>query len=229
MQPQRPPVGAALLETYADLLLAFGLGGLLGSLVSSLFGLRLDEPRGAILALVVCLQLGFLAVVFWRMRMGRYDFLKNMFGTIQAMPRGIASGIGWGFLLFTVNYLLSILGRVSQTQSQTGQSVWNQLAGESPLSIVAAFAIGAILAPVAEEMFFRGLLFGRLKAVGLPWLGMVLSATLFALAHMEPGSMIILFAFGMVFVWLYVRTGTLVAPIIAHATNNALGLMMLFG
>jgi membrane protease YdiL (CAAX protease family) len=87
------------------------------------------------------------------------------------------------------------------------------------------FAI--VLAPVAEEFIFRGMLFPFIKQLGFPktaWLGVSL---LFALVHATPSIFIPLFVLAMALTWLYEKTDTLLAPIFAHALFNAAGLILI--
>lgn len=99
-----------------------------------------------------------------------------------------------------------------------------------------------LLAPAYEELLFRRVLFGRLWKAGRPLLGMLLSSLAFALVHEIPGTSangpaeiaqlwLIYGGMGAAFCWLYRRTGTLWAPIAAHALNNAvaLAILMIFG
>jgi membrane protease YdiL (CAAX protease family) len=103
-------------------------------------------------------------------------------------------------------------------------------------SFLALFAI--VLAPAYEELLFRRVLFGRLWQAGRPWLGMLLSSLAFALVHEVPGTSangpweiaqlwLVYGGMGAAFAWLYQRTGTLWAPIVAHALNNAIALAAL--
>lgn len=101
---------------------------------------------------------------------------------------------------------------------------------------LALFAI--VLAPAYEELLFRRVLFGRLWKAGRPWLGLVLSSAAFALIHEIPGTSangpleiaqlwLVYGGMGAAFAWLYKRTGTLWAPIAAHALNNGIALAAL--
>ena len=102
------------------------------------------------------------------------------------------------------------------------------------------FVFAVLLAPAYEELLFRRVLFGRLWAAGRPGLGLVLSSVAFALTHEPPGLSgnhgaalaVLLLTYtlmGAAFAWIYRRTGTLWAPVIAHATSNliACGLLMM--
>ena len=108
-----------------------------------------------------------------------------------------------------------------------------------PLFLV-LFAV--VLAPAYEELLFRRVLFGRLWQAGRPWLGMLLSSLAFALVHEVPGTSangpaeiaqlwLVYGGMGAAFCWLYRRTGTLWAAIIANGLNNAVALaaLVLFG
>ena len=88
------------------------------------------------------------------------------------------------------------------------------------------FAV-VIMAPVAEEIFFRGFIFGGLiRPLGLPW-AMVASGVLFGMFHISSGHAIgVVLPFsliGMLFAWLYHRSGSLWTNIFAHMLFNVVG------
>ncbi|MEX0658527.1 MAG: type II CAAX endopeptidase family protein [Egibacteraceae bacterium] len=92
-----------------------------------------------------------------------------------------------------------------------------------------------VVAPIAEELFFRGFVFPALvKRVGL-WAGIVLSALIFGFVHLNQtedllgGALLLarLVPLGMLFAWLYHWRGTLVIPIIVHAVFNAASVALL--
>ena len=77
----------------------------------------------------------------------------------------------------------------------------------------------AVVTPIAEEWFFRGLLFRRWlhKWGTLP--AVIASSLAFAIAHAD---ILGAFVFGVVMCALFARSGSLWAPTIVHATNNAI-------
>ena len=84
-----------------------------------------------------------------------------------------------------------------------------------------------VLAPVAEEFVFRGMLFPFVKQLGFPkiaWFGV---SCLFALIHFNAPTFLPLFAFALAQTWLYDRTDNLLAPIASHALFNAANLVVL--
>jgi membrane protease YdiL (CAAX protease family) len=92
-----------------------------------------------------------------------------------------------------------------------------------------------VLAPVAEETIFRGILFQGLRARAGFWVAALMSAALFTLAHLGEGggwlaSAVIIsgiLPLGLVFAALVERRGSLLPSVVAHATYNAIGVATL--
>jgi len=83
-----------------------------------------------------------------------------------------------------------------------------------------AVVIGA---PIGEEVFFRGFLYGSLRArLGLSRAAAI-SAAVFGLFHVQPLLILVMFFVGFGLAILYERRGSLVAPIAAHAVFNVIG------
>jgi len=95
----------------------------------------------------------------------------------------------------------------------------------APPPVVLTFVVLTVLvAPIAEETFFRGYLFRALATrYGAAW-GYGVSAGLFAFFHDILALALPLALSGLLFAWAYRRTGNLLAPLTAHATSNALAL-----
>jgi membrane protease YdiL (CAAX protease family) len=85
-----------------------------------------------------------------------------------------------------------------------------------------------LLAPVAEECFFRGILYPAIKQAGFPRLAFWLTSIAFAAIHQNLAAFIPLMVLAMLLVVLYERTNNLLAPISAHATFNAVQLVIMF-
>jgi membrane protease YdiL (CAAX protease family) len=83
-----------------------------------------------------------------------------------------------------------------------------------------------IEAPVVEELLFRGVLFGGLTKIMPIWPAILLSGLIFAVIHINAATLIPLWFLGAAFAWLYVRTGTLLAPMAVHFTFNAINLAL---
>jgi membrane protease YdiL (CAAX protease family) len=98
------------------------------------------------------------------------------------------------------------------------KSVWTTV-------YLGVFAV--VLAPVAEEFIFRGMLFPFVKQLGFPKLAWFGVSFLFALIHLNAPTLVPLFVFALALTWLYDRTDNLLAPITAHALFNATNLAVL--
>lgn len=84
--------------------------------------------------------------------------------------------------------------------------------------------IAVILAPVVEEVTFRGVAFGALISRGLSGpAAVVLSSLAFAISHLQysPAAMLIVFISGIGFAVLRLWSGTILVPIVAHMAANA--------
>ena len=96
---------------------------------------------------------------------------------------------------------------------------------EGNLNLAALSFLALIAAPVAEETFFRGFVFAGVgKRLGFGW-GAILSALLFALAHIDPGALIPIFFLGLLLAWLYARTRSIWACIFTHCLYNSIALL----
>ena len=83
------------------------------------------------------------------------------------------------------------------------------------------FIVG-LLAPLAEELVFRGaVLKSLLQWKQNPWVGIVISAILFALIHMNPAQMPHAFLVGLLLGWMYWRTDSIVPGVVYHWVNNS--------
>jgi membrane protease YdiL (CAAX protease family) len=79
-----------------------------------------------------------------------------------------------------------------------------------------------ILAPIAEELFFRGVVFNALRREGGRRWAYLGSSALFAVIHLDLVVLVPLFLLGLALAWVYERTNNLLAPIAMHATVNAI-------
>lgn len=85
-------------------------------------------------------------------------------------------------------------------------------------ALIGLFAV--VLAPVAEEALFRGILFPTLRDAGWPKTAAWGVSLGFGLIHANAAAFLPLSAFGGFLAWLYLRTGNLLAPITAHFVFN---------
>lgn len=78
-----------------------------------------------------------------------------------------------------------------------------------------------IAAPIAEEVFFRGLIYTRFKN-GMPkYLAAVLAAMIFGFAHGQLIWALATFVIGLIIIWVYEQTNSIIPCIALHFLNNA--------
>ncbi|HEX2360402.1 MAG TPA: CPBP family glutamic-type intramembrane protease [Solirubrobacterales bacterium] len=96
----------------------------------------------------------------------------------------------------------------------------------TPVVVVALYASTCVIAPLTEETFFRGFLFGGLRRRWPFWAAAGVSGLIFGVVHAGTGVAAIPFlaALGIVFAYLYERTGSIWPSIIAHTLNNLLAI-----
>ena len=88
------------------------------------------------------------------------------------------------------------------------------------LDIVLFFVVGVLVAPMAEEVFFRGILYGFFRRWGVS-AALVLSTLLFVLPHLGTSGLPITQVIGgVLFAVAYEKEGSLIVPIIIHASGN---------
>jgi membrane protease YdiL (CAAX protease family) len=95
---------------------------------------------------------------------------------------------------------------------------------DSPLAFAGAGLLVCVVAPMAEEIFFRGFLFGALRRRGLV-VATLVSGLAFGLAHVASapiGFLVPLALLGMILALIYERTGSLYPSMALHAVNNSI-------
>jgi membrane protease YdiL (CAAX protease family) len=95
----------------------------------------------------------------------------------------------------------------------------------SPLGLVALVLVVGIVAPLGEEIFFRGFAHRAFRARLGAVAGAAASAALFALVHVSPSSFVPIFLIGLLLAYLYERTGSLAAPFALHTVNNSFAVL----
>jgi len=88
------------------------------------------------------------------------------------------------------------------------------------------FVVG-LLAPLAEELVFRGaILRALLRWDKNAWVGIAISAVLFAIIHMNPAQMPHAFLVGLLLGWMYYRTDSIVPGVVFHWVNNSVAYVL---
>lgn len=202
---------------------------------ASAFTEALGQPGALVqmLTAVAGMSAAALLLYFWRRPANAMQRQRSL--EAARRPRTWAWAAAAGLVVFGGSSLGGWLISLSGVEPvPSNLALVDEASRRWPLFLV-VFAV--VLAPAYEELLFRRVLFGRFLDAGRPWLGLVLSSIAFALMHEVPGlsanpplavvQLLAVYAgMGAVLCWLYWRTGTLWAPIAAHAVNNALALLV---
>ena len=85
-----------------------------------------------------------------------------------------------------------------------------------------------IMAPLVEELLFRGAIQGYMLRKGMkPLHAILIASAIFGIVHMNPIQIPFAFAIGLIFGWLYYRTGSVVPGIIGHFINNSIACLQM--
>jgi hypothetical protein len=206
----------SLLDTWVGVgLLALINAGLLAGLF--LFreqAERLMQGAGIILAELIYL-LPVLLIFGWR----RISFGSLGFTKFDSATMGLGCGLliaAYGVVM-AHNLLLMFLGVDTQ-----GEAIFKALSElENPAWLL---IVGVLVAPLVEEIFFRGFLFqGFRQRYG--WIpALALSSVIFAAAHLDPVSFIPTFVLGAVMAYVYHRSNSIWPGILLHFLNNGFAL-----
>jgi uncharacterized protein len=142
------------------------------------------------------------------------------------------SAIGWVFAVLGIYYAGAIAFSAIILQPKQ-EDIGKELGVCNPgvgIVIAAVLAI-VVLAPVAEEIFFRGFFFAGLRTRWSVWPSAVLSGAIFGLVHAPTGptAAIPLAGLGVGLAWLYNKTGSILPCVLAHFLNNALAISVVIG
>lgn len=133
--------------------------------------------------------------------------------------------------MWLVYGLLETAGYVKWIESLGVETVQDSVRALQKVDDAAFLALmrfsAIVVAPICEEVIFRGYLYGVAKRYCGPIAAALGSALIFSAAHTSLVALLPLALFGLVLVWLYERTGSLWTPIAAHACFNALTVVQL--
>lgn len=140
---------------------------------------------------------------------------------LGAMFRWPRLGAYWAVVagMFAIQFVFSI---AAITLTELLVPGFDDALGDMGTGNVVLAMLGIVIVPpLVEETLFRGVLIERFAVKWRLWVGILLSAVLFAVLHVDPLGALM---FGVVTTLLYLRTGSLWPGILLHATNNLVAL-----
>lgn len=207
------------------------LGAALMAFVRIVFKTGEDYSVWRIVAAAVCFQGATLVLVHLFLREHEMRWAEA-FGFAHQWRRALLLGVLMALLFLPVGIGLqwasaNLMTRV-HVEPVEQQAVQTLRVSASWLSraLLAAVAIG--LAPVAEEVLFRGILYTALKQAGLRHLALWGTSVAFAIIHGNLATLLPLLVLSVALTLLYEKTNNLLAPIVAHAFFNGMNFLRLF-
>lgn len=146
----------------------------------------------------------------------------------------LPASLGMAIILILLNTGLALgyqaLFRIDENKLISNQrsSYFTAMSRSRKRSII-TILFGGILAPLCEEIYFRGLLLSWFLAFFNPWIGIVATAVIFGIAHYDSAGVIVTGIIdGVALAFLFVWFGSLWIPIMVHVFNNTIGLVAFF-
>ena len=211
---------AALLAVFVVAAIAFAL--LAAAIEIGGGSVTEDGPPGLLISatLVQDAALAAAAIVF--SAIWARGLTPATFG-LRSVP--LRAAVGWSALAYATFWVataifVTIVGEPEQ------QDLVRDLREQDALATLIGFGfLLTIAAPLAEELFFRGFVFGVLREKVGTAVGVVVSGALFGVIHLPSSPLVsvgVLSIFGMLLCLLYLKTGSLLPCIALHAVNNSI-------
>lgn len=150
-------------------------------------------------------------------------------------PRwAIAIGLAFGCMFLPLGWLLQHLSMlffqkvhifgIRPEQQQVVQVLKGNMEWLSRLVLAITTVL---LAPIGEELLFRGVLFQWIRQIGFTRSAAYITAFIFAIVHMNGPTFLPLFVLALILAFVYERTSNLLAPIATHAAFNLMNFLLL--
>jgi hypothetical protein len=171
-------------------------------------------------ALLVAIPLYFVRV--------RYHESVSVIGLHgESLYRDMVLGVVAGLIIWPALTALDVAVSWVIGEGPIAQPLLSRLDSANNASdYIAVFASGALLTPVAEEMFFRGFVYHLLRKHHRLIFSIVLTNLLFFVVHVSPWWFIQIFSVGVLLTLVYEYSRSLVRVIIAHAAINVTSLVV---
>ena len=144
-----------------------------------------------------------------------YTVDNNNFGSHKGITMAFVATV----LAIATAFIIDPVGRLLPDMSEEMEALMKQLlGGPAWVTLISV----SIFAPFFEEWLCRGVVLrGLLKKVGPAW-AIIISALFFAAIHMNLWQAIPAFIMGLVFGYVYYKTGSLKLTMLMHCVNNTL-------
>lgn len=161
-----------------------------------------------------------LVVPAWWFTVRKYEVKWSALGLRGFGGKTLGIGCGLMLLSFAFNLVYSLILSLFDLQAQVDfVALFDEVSSPWPLLVG-----GVLVAPVVEEIFFRGFVFAGLrKRYGWQRAALV-SAGLFAVLHLQPLALVPIMILGLIFAYLYHRSESIWPAVAMHVLTNGIGL-----
>lgn len=181
--------------------------------------------------LIYLFQTIFLLVPLYFFTFFKYGARLSDFGMKSVSFKALSLSVAQGFFFYYLIslFLFQILSRYDLEIPGYGEQESHiPLFGDTPMGIFLAIFVMIGIAPLVEELFFRGYVYPIFKKHFTIPVASVFSALLFGFFHLEFQVLIPLFLLGLILNWLFEKTRSLWTPIVFHMINNAFAFLIEF-
>lgn len=150
--------------------------------------------------------------------------IRNLavFGVRRVGWKWLLAGAGFGVVAFVLSSVIGSYLFLSGDTHSAVEPTYQAAATGGALTLVASLLLGAVATGIGEELAFRAVLTNFLGRYG-PWVAVLGSAVVFALAHGINLILPVAFVNGVIAALLFRKTGSVWPGVMVHLVNNALG------
>ncbi len=206
---ERPPPALVVSDGIVAVLVFAVLQALIGALLSVVL-----LPWAALLAAFALAGAIVLLGALRLLRRRKVVALGRALGWTADGGRGRAIAVGAALGMATALAAIAYLAMLPAAPEAAGP-----LAGVDRDLLIAFLVLSVAIAPLVEELLFRGILYGALRRSLRPGLAIPASAALFAILHPPLGAPAV-FLLGIAAAWARERTGRIAAAIATHTAYN---------
>lgn len=170
--------------------------------------------------------LGILVPIFFLSRQPGMSLARD-FGLVAISGKTIALSAAMALAsLMPMSLLGSLSVQIKAPDPEWVQYMADNLPGNG-LELVLALITVSIIAPLAEEIVFRGILYRLVRRTwGIPH-AFTISTLVFAIVHFQPWFMLGLVGVGFIMAFVYQATGSVLAAAVTHMVYNAVSLIQM--
>lgn len=225
------PLEAAL-ALLGGIVAAFLFGNIAAGLLrqAGVSGFKHNDSVGSVLAATLSFQGAALVLGTWFLKCNGLDWREVLgVGTWKrSLPLALAALAVIAPVMFGLKFASALALQKIGWPVAEQEAVDLIVSTKSPWLSAYWIGFAIVLAPLAEEFVFRGVLFSTAKKFGWPKLGWFGASFLFALIHFNAPTFLPLFVFALALTWLYETTEGLLAPVVAHSLFNTANLALLW-